>query len=329
MRIVVDAMGGDLAPASVVEGAVCAAKQFDVEIILVGQKDLVDLELAKFAPLPRGLTVQHAQEVVRMDEAATVAVRKKKDSSITKAVELLKHRQADALVSAGNTGAVVCASTLYLGILSGVERPGIAITIPTLDGESVLIDAGANIDPKPAHLLQYAIMADTYIKSVLEKDNPRVGLLNIGEEETKGTGFLKETYSLLEQAKINFIGNIEGKDINSGECDCIVCDGFVGNVALKVSEGLVHVILEFIKREVAKSALGKLGAVFLKKGLSSFRKDMDYAEYGGAPLLGVDGVVIIGHGHSSANAIKNAIRVAIQEVRNDVNKKITEALRGQ
>jgi len=326
MRIVVDAMGGDFAPMNIVQGAVAAAKQFDLEIILVGKKDLIDLELAKFAPLPRGITVKHASEVIEMHEAAATAVRRKKDSSISKSVELLKEKEADAFVSAGNTGAVVCAAMLYLGILSGVERPGIAIVIPTLKGESLFIDAGANIDPKPIHLLQYAIMADTYLKSILGKDNPTVGLLNIGEEESKGTDFVRETYRLLEQAKINFIGNVEGKDIYSGECDCIVCDGFVGNVTLKVSEGLAQVIMEFLKREIKKNFWGKLSVPFVKRALSKFKKDMDYAEYGGAQLLGIDGVVIIGHGHSSANAIKNAIRVAMQEVQNDVNKKIIEAI---
>ena len=326
MRIAIDAMGGDFAPASVVEGAVEAARQLDLEIVLVGKKDLVDLELAKFAPLPRGITVQHASEVIQMDESAAIAVRKKKDSSVRKAIELLKEKQVDAFVSAGNTGAVVCAAMLYLGILPGIERPGIAIVIPTLKGESLFIDAGANIDPKPLHLLQYAIMGDTYLKYVLEKDDPTIGLLNIGEEETKGTEFVKETYALLEQAKINFVGNVEGRDIYTGECDCIVCDGFVGNVTLKVSEGMSQAIIEFLKREIRSSVLGRLIAPIFKKVLFNFKKDIDYAEHGGAPLLGIDGVVIIGHGHSSANAIKNAIRVATQEVRHDINKKIIEAI---
>ena len=326
MRIAVDAMGGDFAPASAVKGAVDAAKQYNLEIVLVGDKTKVEEELSKHKFSPESITVHHASEVIQMNESAAVAVRRKRDASICRAIDLVKEKKADAFVSAGNTGAVVCAAMIFLRNLAGVERPGIGIVIPTLKGESLFIDAGANIASKPVHLLQYAIMADAYLRYVLGKNDPTVGLLNIGEEEVKGTGFIKDAYALLEQSKINFIGNVEGKDIYSGECDCIVCDGFVGNVALKVSESMAHAIMEFLKREIKSSLLGRITAPILKKILSNFKKDIDYSEYGGAPLLGVNGVVIIAHGHSSPNAIKNAIRVAMQEVSHDINGKIMEAI---
>ena len=221
----------------------------------------------------------------------------------------------------------MCASTLGLGLLPGIERPGIALVTPTLKGISLIIDVGANIDPKPIQLLHYGIMGDAYFRYILNRSNPTVGLLNIGEEEAKGTEFIRQTHELLEKSSLNFIGNVEGKDLFSGKCDIIICDGFVGNVALKVSESAAEAMQVFLKRHILGSALGKLGLLLLMPSLKRFKKDIDYAEYGGAPLLGVNGVVIIGHGRSNVKAIKNAIRVAKEEVERKFNEKIQEAIR--
>ena len=268
-----------------------------------------------------------AREVIHMNESAASSFRKKRNSSIVVGLDLVKKGQGQAFLSAGNTGAVVCAATLGLGLLPGVERPGIAIITPTLKGVAIIIDVGANIDPKPTQLLQYGIMADVYMRYILNRPDPKVGILNIGEEETKGTEFVKETHELLDKSQLNFIGNIEGKDLFSGKCDVIVCDGFLGNVALKVTESVVETMQVFLKRHLLSSnIIGRLGLLFLKPSFKRFKKDLDYAEYGGAPLLGVNGVVIIGHGRSNAKAIMNAIRVAKDEVERKFNEKILEAI---
>jgi glycerol-3-phosphate acyltransferase PlsX len=274
------------------------------------------------------ISIWHAEEVIEMCESPATSVRRKRNSSIVVGMDLIKEGRADAFFSAGNTGAVICAATLGLGLLPGVERSGIAIVTPTLKGISLIIDVGANIDAKPLHLLQYGIMGSAYLQNIFNKPNPTVGLLNVGEEETKGTDFVKETYELLSKSNLNFIGNIEGKALFSGNCDLVVCDGFVGNVALKVTEGTVETIQVFLKRHLLKTnLLGKIGILLLKKTFVKFKKELDYAEYGGAPLLGVDGVVIIGHGRSNVRAIKSAIRVAGEEVKNQVNQKIIQALK--
>ncbi|MBI5144997.1 MAG: phosphate acyltransferase PlsX [Candidatus Omnitrophica bacterium] len=326
MKIIVDAMGGDYAPAVVVEGAIAAAKEYQVEIVLVGDEPSIKLLLKKNKYTGSNIFAYPAQDVIQMHEPAAASVRKKRDSSIVVALNLLKEGHGDAFVSAGNTGAAVCAATLSLGLLPGIERPGIAIIAPTLKGISLIIDVGANIDPKPVQLLQYAIMSDAYFRYILNKTDPRVGLLNIGEEETKGTDFVKETHELLEKSSLNFIGNIEGKDLFSGKADIVVCDGFVGNVALKVTESVAETTQEFLRRVLKSNPLGILGMLLLKTSLSGFKKKLDYSEYGGAPLLGVNGVVIIGHGRSNAKAIKNAIRVAKEEVERKFNEKIIEAI---
>ena len=326
MRIAVDAMGGDYAPRAIVEGAVAAAEEYDVNVILVGKRQAIETELNRYKVVPRKITIEDASEIIEMNESAAASVRRKRDSSIVKAIEMIKEARADAMVSAGNTGAVVCAATLGMGLLPGIERPGIAIITPSLTGRALLVDVGANINPKPIHLQQYAVMATAYFRNVLNVPNPRVGLLNIGEEETKGPEYVQETYSFLEKAKINFIGNVEGKDIFSGKCDCVVCDGFVGNIALKITEGLVGVIAEFLKRQIFSSFWSRLGALLMMRGFKRFSKQMDYSEYGGALLLGVNGIVIIGHGRSNRRAIKNAIRVAKEEVERKFNEKILEAI---
>jgi glycerol-3-phosphate acyltransferase PlsX len=326
MKIVVDAMGGDYAPDVVILGAVAAVSEYNTEVILVGDEVRIKSLLKKARYTGTNILVHPAQEVIEMSEPAASSIRRKRNSSIVLGIDLVKDGQADAFFSAGNTGAVVCAATLSLGLLPGIERPGIAIVAPTLKGISLIIDVGANIDPKPTQLLQYGIMSDAYFRYILNRPNPTVGLLNIGEEESKGTELVKEARELLEKSRLNFIGNVEGKDLFAGKCDIIVCDGFLGNVALKVTESVVETMQVFLKRHILRNPLSKLGLVFLKSSFSRFKKDLDYAEYGGAPLLGVNGVVIIGHGRSNAKAIKNAIRVAKEEVERQFNEKILEAI---
>lgn len=326
MKIIVDAMGGDYAPEVVVEGVVTAVKEHALEVVLVGDASRINFLLKKLKYDGDNISVYPAPEVIEMSEPAAASVRKKRNSSIVVGLNLVKDGQGAAFFSAGNTGAVVCAATLSLGLLPGIERPGIAIVAPTLKGISLIIDVGANIDPKPTQLLQYGIMSDAYLRYILNRPNPTVGLLNIGEEETKGTEFVKETHELFEKSNLNFIGNVEGKDLFSGKCDIIICDGFVGNVALKVSESLAEAMQEFLKRHLKSNPLGVLGMLLLKTSLGRFKKEMDYSEYGGAPLLGVNGVIIIGHGRSNANAIKNAIRVAKEEVERRFNEKIIAAV---
>ncbi len=327
MKIVVDAMGGDHAPGVVIDGSLAAVKEYDVEVILVGDKPKIEQLLKKAKYTGSNISIVHAPEVIEMCESAATSVRRKRNSSIVIGLNLVKEGKADAFFSAGNTGAVVCAATLELRLLPGIERPGIGLITPTLKGISLIIDVGANIDPKPTQLLQYGIMADAYCKNILNKPNPTVGLLNIGEEEKKGTEFLREAYELMGKSKINFIGNIEGKDLFSGKCDIIVCDGFVGNVALKVSESAAEAMQIFLKRHLLSNIWGKIGLIFMMPSLKRFKKELDYAEYGGALLLGVNGVVIIGHGRSNKKAIKNAIRVAKEEVERQVNIKILEAIK--
>lgn len=324
IKIALDAMGSDSYPVADVEGAVLAAREFEYEIILVGDKDLIEKELNKHRPIPGNISIQHAAEVINMHEQPVLSVRSKKQSSIVILANLAKEKKVDAIVSAGNTGAMVCAATLKCRLLTGIERAGIGLVMPTLKGTTLLIDVGANIDARPKHLLQYAIMGSAYSQYILNNLSPRVGLLNVGEEESKGTGFLKEAFSLLELSGLNFIGNIEGRDIFTGDCDVIVCDGLVGNVALKVSESTAHAIIEMLKRGLKSNFASRIGAVLSRKALYSLKKKMDYTEYGGAPLLGIDGICIICHGSSTSKAIKNAIRVAGEEVIKNVNQHIIE-----
>ena len=329
MKIIVDAMGGDKAPEVVVSGAIKAAREYRVDIELVGIPSQIEPFLSKYKYPKDYVSIYPAPEVIQMSEPAALSVRKKRGSSICVGLNLIKERKADAFFSAGNTGAVVCAATLTLGMLPKVERPGIAIVVPTLKSRSLIIDVGANINSKPLHLLQYSLMADAYFRHILKKPQPSIGLLNIGEEETKGTDFVKETHRLLSESRLNFLGNIEGKDLFSGKCDIIICDGFVGNVAIKVSESLAETVYIFFKRHLKSNFLAKLGAVFLSASLARLKKQIDYSEYGGAVLLGVNGVVIIGHGRSDALAVKNAICRAKEEVDHKVNDRIIETIRGE
>ncbi|MBF0477859.1 MAG: phosphate acyltransferase PlsX [Candidatus Omnitrophica bacterium] len=318
MKIVVDAMGGDYAPKNVIAGVVEAIKEFDVQIVLTGVKEQIENEL-KLYHYPAGrIEIVHTDEVVGMDEPATVTIRKKRNSSISVGLRLLKEQGYDAFISAGNTGAVVAAATFNLGMLPGVSRPAIGLVIPTLKGVAFIIDVGANADPKPEHLCQSGKMSKAYMNAVLGVQNPTVGLVNIGEEEGKGTEFQKESYRLMSESISTFIGNIEPNEIYKGKSDCIICGGFVGNVILKVSEGLMEASSILIKREIKKSPVALLGAFLMKKKLTHIKKLADYSEYGGAPLLGVNGIVMISHGRSSPKAIKNAIRASIREIEHKI-----------
>jgi glycerol-3-phosphate acyltransferase PlsX len=326
MRIVLDAMGSDGAPAVEVAGAIQAIEEFGYDLTLVGDETLLREELKKHRDYSDKIKVVHAPERIEMNEPAALSVRRKRHSSIVVGLELLKKEEGDGFVSAGNTGAVVCAAILSLRLLPGIERPGIAVTYPTIKGVSVMIDVGANIDPKPLHLLQYGIMADAYSKYFLRKSNPTVGLLNVGEEESKGTEFAKEAHALLSESKLNFVGNIEGREIYAGNVDIILCDGFVGNVILKVSESVVDTLFKALKQEIKASVIATIGAALASSAFNELKRKMDYSEYGGALLLGVDGRCIISHGSSDPKAIKNAIKAAAESKALDVNKHILEEL---
>jgi len=325
MKIVIDAMGSDNAPMVEVAGAVQAVEEYGHELILVGDQARIEVELKKYAPTDK-ITVRHASEVIEMHDPAAISVRRKRDSSIVIGADLLKKGRGDAFISAGNTGAVVCATTLSLRLLPGIERPGIAIPMPSVTGTSLIMDVGANINPKAIHLLQYGIMADAYCKYILGKSEPTVGLLSVGEEETKGTEFIKEAHTLLSESKLNFIGNIEGRDVYAGKADIILCNGFVGNVILKISESVAGTIMKLLKQQIRTSLIATLGAALSAAAFNELRRKMDYSEQGGAPLLGVDGRCIISHGSSTPKAIKNAVRVATEFVRQDVNTHIVEEL---
>jgi len=311
MKIAVDAMGGDFAPRNVVEGAVWAAREYGVPVILVGDEKVVRAEMARHPgsdSLP--LTVVHASEAVAMDESPLTPIRKKKDSSIKIAFDLLKKGEAEAVVSAGNSGAVLATAVFVLEKLKGVDRPAIGTIFPTLKGWTLLLDAGANVDCKAIHLAQFAVMGDAYAKYILKKKRPLVGLLSNGEEESKGNELIRETNAILKKSSIGYVGPVEGRDIFNGRADVVICDGFVGNAALKICEGLAEAIGAMIREEVRVSLRAKVAYFLAREAVNDIKKKLDYSEYGGAPLLGVDGVVIIGHGRSSAKAIKNAIRLA-------------------
>ncbi len=325
MKIAVDAMGGDNAPQAIVAGAVQAAKEFGVGIILVGIEQVVLEELARHQQaktLP--IEVRNATEVVDMLDSPATVFRRKKNSSIRVANDLVKSGEAVAVISAGHTGAAMATSLFVLGPVEGVERPAIATFMPSLRGTSLILDMGANVDCKPNHLLQFAIMGDVYAKYLLKIANPRVGLLSIGEEETKGNELTKEAFKLLTETSLNFIGNVEGRDVMSGKADVIVCDGFIGNVVLKVSEAVAETVGLFLKEDIEKSLIRKLGYLLVRPAFRNLKRRVDYAEYGGAPLVGINGISIISHGRSSDRAIKNAVRVAADLAKSEVNKHIHE-----
>lgn len=324
MKIALDAMGGDFAPAVTVEGALEAIyENDDIEIILVGDEPSISKKLSgKRYPSAR-LRIRHSSQVVGMNEHTVAAIRKKKDSSIKRAVELVKNQEADAVVSAGHSGVAMAMALLMLGPSEGVTRPAIATIMPSLKGSFVLLDAGANADCDPENLYQFALMGDAYCKAMFELSEPRIALLSIGEEDTKGNILTKEAFKLLKDTPVKFIGNIEGKDIFSGDADAVVCDGFTGNIVLKTSEGLVDTIMKMLKKEISDLTRGRIGYLLMKPALRNFRKKTDYAEYGGAPLLGINGTCIISHGRSSAKAIKNAVKVASEFARKKVHETIS------
>ncbi|MBC8412191.1 MAG: phosphate acyltransferase PlsX [Nitrospira sp.] len=311
MRIALDAMGGDYAPATTVEGAVDAlSEDKELSVVLVGDDKKIRAELNNRKCDDSRISVQHATQTVEMDESPMNALRRKKDSSIRVAVDLVKDGRADAMVSAGNSGVVMATALMVLGKLPGVERPAIAAVMPTLKDRFVLIDAGANVDCKPIHLYQFAIMGEAYAKLIFGIEKPTIGLLGIGEEDAKGNDLTREALKLIRDSNANFIGNVEGKDIFQGDADVVVCDGFVGNIALKVSEGLAEAMAMMLKKEILEKTRGKIGAYLLKGAFANFKKRTDYAEYGGAPLLGISKPCIISHGRSTSKAIKNAVMVA-------------------
>ncbi|MDI6807665.1 MAG: phosphate acyltransferase PlsX [Candidatus Eisenbacteria bacterium] len=328
-RIGVDAMGGDSGPRVVVQGVIQALAQGNgrFESVLLGDKNLIEKEIASFGEKPNRFRIIHAPEQIEMGESAIAAFKTKKASSIVVGANMQKEGELDALVSAGNTGAVVATTLLCLGRLENALRPAIAAFFPNKMGGCIVLDVGANSDCKPAHLLQFAVMGRTYAKFILDRPEPRIGLLNIGEESSKGNELAQNTHKLLAHSGLNFVGNIEGTDIFGGGADVVVCDGFTGNVVLKVAESVEGLLSSAISEQVAKSVIARLGSALLKPAFRRFRQQLDYAEYGGAPLLGVNGVCIIGHGRSSAKAIMNAIKVAARVVENRVNDHIRKELK--
>ena len=326
MRVAIDAMGGDYAPDEIVLGALQASQEYHCEIVLVGDEGKISRSLDKYGNWKNsGISICHANEVIEMGEHPGVAVRKKKDASIVVATRLVKEGKCDVVISAGNTGAAAASALFGLGRIKGIERPTIATPIPNLTGTTIVLDSGANVDSKPEQLLHSAIMGSLYAEYILKIKKPRVGLLNIGEEETKGNEQALVTYPLLKKLKtINFIGNVEGRDIPKGTVDVVVCDGFVGNIVLKFGEGLSSTIMQLIKESIQNSGLfTKLASLLVLPALQSLKKKLDSAEYGGAPLLGVEGGFIICHGSSKARAIKNAVRVA----KDFTEKKVVDHIR--
>jgi glycerol-3-phosphate acyltransferase PlsX len=327
VTIAVDAMGGDDAPKAEVEGAIRAARSLGIRVILVGKQDIVRAELDKHDLSDLPIEVQHASEQITMEDSAAKAVRNKRDSSIRVAARLVRDGIADGFVSAGNTGAVMATAKVVQTMLPGVDRPALASVFPTLKGTPVVVvDVGANVDCSPRMLAQFAVMGDIYSRVIFRTHRPRVGLLSIGEEEHKGNELTRAATPLLKALPIHFIGNVEGRDIYAGDTDVIVCDGFIGNVALKVSEGLVEMVYQMLRESLEATITRKIGYVLSRTAFKEFKKRVDYSEYGGAPLLGVKGVCIITHGRSNANAIKNAIRVAAEFAVGKVNERIEAEL---
>ena len=323
-------MGGDHCPKSEVSGALLAIKSYDVRVILVGREDVVRAELEQHEGWDRTrISIQHASEQITMEDSAAKAVRTKKDSSIRVASRLVRDGIAQGVVSAGNTGAVMATAKTVQGVVPGVDRPAIAQVFPSLKNTKVVVlDVGANVDCDPKMLAQFAVMGELYSRIILKTDNPRVGLLSIGEEEHKGNELTKAATPLLKALPLNFIGNVEGRDLYTGHADVVVCDGFIGNVALKVSEGIVDVIKQMLKESLQTTVTRQIGYLLSRSAFQEFKKRVDYSEFGGAPLLGVKGVCIICHGRSNANAIKNAIRVASEFAAGDINRKIEGGLQG-
>jgi len=328
MKVAVDAMGGDHAPQAIVEGAVQAAKKVDLdEVILVGDQALIERELVKHHWSRSNVRIVHTPHAVPMHELPSRVLRAKHDTSISVAVDLMKDGTCEAVVTAGNSGAAMAVSMWKLRKLEGVERPALAGIHPTLTGTSIIIDAGGNVDCKPIHLVQFAIMGEIYARFVLGKDRPQVGLLSNGREDSKGNELTKRVHAILKESGLNYIGNVEGRDISTGIVDVVVCDGFVGNVALKSSEGIADSMIAMLRIATRKSLWARIGYFFMRQVQENIKRRIDYAEYGGVPLLGINGTCFICHGHSSPKAIKNAVRAACEYVRGDINHLLIDALR--
>ncbi len=328
VTIAVDAMGGDSAPKIEIEGAIQAARCLGAKVLLVGRREVLEPEVKRQDGAGLPIEIVHASEQVTMQDGAAQAVRHKRDSSIRVAARLVRDGVAQGLVSAGNTGAVMATVKTVQGMVPGVDRPALASVFPTLKGSPVvLMDVGANVDCSPKMLAQFAVMGEIYSRLILRTTDPRVGLLSIGEEEHKGNDLTRNATPLLKTLPLNFIGNVEGRDLYTGKTDVIICDGFIGNVALKVSEGMVEVIKQMLKESLEATITRKIGYVLSRDAYADFRKRVDYSEYGGAPLLGVRGVCIICHGRSNANAIKNAIRVAAEFADARINSQIETELK--
>ena len=328
--IAVDAMGGDFAPRPVVDGALAAARHFDLGVALVGPRANLDVELARHDDVdPERIRIVEATDVVAMEDSPAAALRRKPNASIKVAAEIVARGEASALFSAGHTGATVMAAYAAFGMLPGVDRPALAATIPTRRRPAILLDVGASVEYRPQHLLQFAIMGSVYARVAFGLENPRVGLLSIGEEATKGNELTREAHRLLRMSPLAFIGNVEARDVYSGNADVIVCDGFTGNVALKISEGLVDVVESLLSDELSSTITMRVGSLLTRRALRRFKRRVDYSEYGGAPLLGLAGVTIVGHGRSSAKAVRNAValgyRFASQRFIERVEQNIAEA----
>ncbi|SRR5579871_5123872 len=321
-------MGSDRAPKPEVEGAVLAARHHNVRVLLVGPTDLIKREL-EFHPSAQDLPLQivNATEVIGMHEKAAQAVRSKRDSTMRVGLRQVRDLHARGFVTAGNTGAAMATAKMVLGALPGVDRPALAAVFPTSNGKPcIMIDVGANVDCKPQNLAQFAVMGEIYFRAIFNVHKPSVGLLSIGEEESKGNELTRQVFGILKGMPLNFIGNVEGRDLYNGRVDVIVCDGFVGNVALKISEGLVETVRFMLRESLRSTITSQVGALLSRRAFSDFKKRLDYSEYGGAPLLGLKGVAIVGHGSSNANAIKNAIRVARQFAESGINARIEQEL---
>src|SRR5882762_1820927 len=329
MKIALDAMGGDFGPPNLVAGAVMALREYRhiSKLFLVGDSPRIEAELKKHGCNDSRIEITHATQVVDMSDRAWSAVRRKKDSSVSRAFDLVKRGLADAVVSAGHTGASVAAGTIKLRTLPGIDRPGIAAVLPTETNVFVLIDAGANIDARPEHLLQYAFMGSVYSRHVLHYKNPTVGLVSLGDEDVKGTELTKEVFKMLRPSSLNFVGNIEGRHLFEDPVEVVVCDGFVGNVILKTSESIAVAIFKWLKQELTRSKIHMVGAYLARKAFRVIKDKTNYEEYGGMPLLGVNGICIIAHGASTALAVKNALRVAAESIEQQVNPHIVEEIR--
>jgi phosphate acyltransferase len=324
--VALDAMGGDHAPTATVHGAVEAVRQYGFQVLLVGREAMLRREVARLGRPPQGLHIVDADEVVAMDDPPTAPARTKRNSSLAVSARLVRDGLACAFITAGNTGAAMVTAKLTLGTLAGVERPALASPVPGIDRQTLLLDVGANVDCKPRHLVQFAVMGHFYSQAVLGVARPRIGLLSVGEEKGKGDRLTQEAFRLLSEAGLNFVGNVEGRDVYAGTVDVVVCDGFVGNVVLKVSEGLGEMVFSLLKREARRSPLSAAGFLLAKGAFAGFRRQVDYAEYGGAPLLGVRGACLVGHGRSTSKAIRNALRFAHSYATRGVISHIEEKL---